>query len=154
MSTPKIIPHKAAKTVAVVGEKYVLLVTGQDTGGKYAIVEGFCTPQGGPPPHFHTREDENFYVLAGEVEFMVEGKLTKVGPGTTVSVPKGTLHTYKALTPGTRILVEVVPAGLEAFFAEVGEPIPNADAPVPPVTEAHIQKVIATAPKYGIEIKL
>ena len=148
MSQPKILPHKSGKSVMVVGETYILLVTGKETNGRYAIFEGLCMPGGGPPPHVHTREDENFYVLEGPVEFMVEGKLTTAATGTTVHVPRGTLHTYKATGANARLLVQVVPAGLEAFFEEVGE------EPGTPVTDAHIQKVMAVAPKYGVEIKL
>jgi quercetin dioxygenase-like cupin family protein len=148
MPGAKIIQHKVGKTVAVVGDTYVLLLTGKDTGGRYAIFEVIGVPNGGPPPHVHTREDENFYVIDGDIEFMIEGKTVQAVAGTFVNVPRGTLHTFKTGKRPARLLVQVCPAGLDAFFEEVGEPVGT------PVTDVHIQKVMAAAPKYGIEIKI
>ena len=148
MATAKVVPHQSSKAVSVVGDQYLPLVSGQETGDRYAIFEVHCVPNGGPPPHIHTREDESFYVIEGAVEFLAGDKMIKAPAGTFVNVPKGTLHTFKTSSQGARMLVQVCPAGLERFFEEVGE------APGTPVTDAHIQKVMATAPKYGIEIKV
>ncbi|HEY8749519.1 MAG TPA: hypothetical protein VIM11_16165 [Tepidisphaeraceae bacterium] len=40
-----------ARTVAVVGDVYQFLATGEDTDGKYALWESVVLPGGGPPPH-------------------------------------------------------------------------------------------------------
>jgi uncharacterized cupin superfamily protein len=52
----------------VVGELLTFKIGGQDADGAFAFVEEVTPPQGGPPPHLHTREDETFYVLEGELE--------------------------------------------------------------------------------------
>lgn len=50
------------RTVAVVGDVYRFLATGEDTDGKYALLEAIVPPGGSPPPHVHSREDEaSFY---------------------------------------------------------------------------------------------
>ena len=54
------------RTIAVVGDVYRFLATGEDTNGKYALWEAVVPPGGGPPPHLHSREEEGFYVLDGE----------------------------------------------------------------------------------------
>src|SRR5262249_32876090 len=59
------------RTIAVVGDVYRFLATGEDTDGKYALWEAFVPPGGGPPPHVHSREEEGFYVLEGEITFVV-----------------------------------------------------------------------------------
>ena len=51
------------RTIAVVGDVYRFLATGQETNGKYAMWEAVVPPGGGPPPHVHSREEEGFYVL-------------------------------------------------------------------------------------------
>ena len=61
----------AGRTVAVVGDVYRFLVTGDETNGKYALWEAIVPPGGGPPPHVHSREEEGFYILAGEITFTV-----------------------------------------------------------------------------------
>lgn len=78
---------------------------------------------GGPPPHIHTREAESFYVLQGEFEFLAEDHWIKAAPGSFVHVPKGSLHTLKNAGDFVgRLLTLVVPAGLDRFFEEAGEP--------------------------------
>ena len=47
-------------TIAVVGDVYRFLATGEDTNGKYALFEALVGPGGGPPPHVHSREEEGF----------------------------------------------------------------------------------------------
>ena len=55
------------RTIAVVGDVYRFLATGADTNGKYAMWEAIVPPGGGPPPHVHSREEEGFYILEGEI---------------------------------------------------------------------------------------
>jgi quercetin dioxygenase-like cupin family protein len=83
------------RTIAVVGDVYRYLVSGDETGGKYALMEAFVGPGGGPPPHIHSREAEGFYILDGEITFNVEGKRIVAGPGMFASVPIGALHSFK-----------------------------------------------------------
>jgi mannose-6-phosphate isomerase-like protein (cupin superfamily) len=61
------------RTIAVVGDVYRFLATGDDTNGKYALFEALVGPGGGPPPHVHSREEEGFYVLEGEITFTING---------------------------------------------------------------------------------
>src|SRR5438132_7538016 len=57
-STPVIRKPAQGRTVAVVGDVYRFLATGEDTNGKYALWEAIVPPGGGPPPHVHSREEE------------------------------------------------------------------------------------------------
>ena len=61
--------------VAVAGDVYTLKLAGADTGGRCSLLEFVVPPGGGPPPHVHTREDEAFYVTAGELTFTVGGDM-------------------------------------------------------------------------------
>ena len=55
------LPH-----IGLVGDTYTILVTGEDTAGKYTLIDMHVPPGGGPPPHRHDFE-EMFTVLDGEV---------------------------------------------------------------------------------------
>ncbi len=57
------------RTISVVGDLYRFLAEGSDTAGKYATFHATVPPGGGPPPHKHSREEESFYVLEGEITF-------------------------------------------------------------------------------------
>ena len=71
-SSPPVIRKPAqGRTVAVVGDVYRFLATGEDTNGKYALWEALVPPGGGPPPHVHSREEEGFYLLEGEITFTI-----------------------------------------------------------------------------------
>jgi mannose-6-phosphate isomerase-like protein (cupin superfamily) len=48
----------------------------------------------GPPLHQHAAEDDSFYVLDGELTFIVDGDEVIAGPGTFVLVPPEVPHTF------------------------------------------------------------
>ena len=142
------------RTVAVVGDVYRFLATGDDTNGKYAIWEAIVPPGGGPPPHVHSREEEGFYVLEGEITFLVGDKRLVASAGTFANVPVGTLHSFKNETNRTaKMLISVAPAGLEKMFFEVGVPMPPGATTAPATTQEEIAKLLQVAPRYGIEMK-
>ena len=143
------------RTIAVVGDLYRFLAVGEDTNGRYALWEAVVPPGGGPPPHVHSREEEGFYVLAGEIAFLLGDKRLVAGPGMFVNMPVGTLHTFKNESgQPARMLITVAPAGLEKMFFEVGQPVAQGANVAPPPTKEDIDKLLAAAPRYGIEIKL
>jgi quercetin dioxygenase-like cupin family protein len=128
-------------------------MTGAETGGAYALIDCRIPPDGGPPPHIHRREDEDFFIIDGELTFYVEGKEVKAPAGTYIHVPRNIPHSFKNMSSKeVRALIWVRPAGLEVFFQEIGTRLPDSSAAPAPVTPADIEKLIATAPKYGIEI--
>jgi quercetin dioxygenase-like cupin family protein len=143
------------RTVAVVGDVYRFLATGGDTNGKYALWEALVPPGGGPPPHVHSREEEGFYVLEGEITILVGDNRLVAGPGVFANMPVGSLHSFKNETDRpARMLISVAPAGLEQMFFEFGVPLPEGSTTALPPTKQEIEKLLSVAPRYGIEIKL
>jgi quercetin dioxygenase-like cupin family protein len=152
---PTLTPPTHGRTVAVVGDVYRFLATGDDTDGKYALWEAIVPHGGGPPPHVHSREEEAFYVLEGEITFQVEGRRFVAGVGTFANIPVGSLHSFRnAGIQTARMLISVAPAGLERMFLEVGRPVPTGTTTAAPPTPAEIEKLLAIAPRYGVEIRL
>lgn len=136
-----------------VGDVYRLLATGDQTGGVFTLAEVRATPDAGPPPHIHHREAEAFFVLAGEVTFQLGDHQVKRTPGTFVQGPRGMPHAFKNTGKSpARMLGYVAPPGFENFLKEFATPLPSFDAPPLPVTPKDIEKLLAVAPKYGIEI--
>ncbi|MCU0982351.1 MAG: cupin domain-containing protein [Pirellulaceae bacterium] len=142
------------QTVAVVGDVYRFMATGVDTDGRYAMFEACVPSGGGPPPHIHSREEESFYVLEGEITFQVGDDRFVAKAGTFANMPVGSLHSFRNDTDKTaRMIVSVAPAGLEKMFLEVGQPVAFGQQ-APPASKAEIEKLLAVAPSYGIEIRL
>ena len=152
---PTIRTPTEGRTVAVVGDVYRFLATGEDTNGKYAMWEAIVPPGGGPPPHVHSREEEAFYVLEGEITFQVGDKRIVASAGMFANMPVGTPHSFKnELGRPAKMLISVAPAGLEGMFFEVGVPLADGATTALPPTKAEIEKLLSVAPKYGIEIML
>ncbi len=155
--TPKYLlrPTTEGRTIAVVGDVYRFLATGDDTNGKYALWEAIVLPGGGPPPHVHSREEEGFYILEGEVTFRVGEERLVATAGMFANMPVGTPHSFKnESSRPARMLISVAPAGLEAMFFEIGIPVPQGATAAPPPSTAEIDKLLEIAPRYGIEILL
>jgi len=140
-------------TFSAVGDVYRLLATGEQTGGAYALCEARVLPGGGPPPHFHRREDESFFILEGEITFTLDGHRVVARAGSFLQSPRNLPHAFKNESSApARMLILTTPAGFDKFLIEIAQPVPSFDSPPLPVTEADIQKLLAVAPKYGIEI--
>jgi quercetin dioxygenase-like cupin family protein len=143
------------RAVAVVGDVYRFLATGEETNGKYTLWEAIVPPGGGPPPHVHSREEEGFYVLEGEITLWVGEKQLVATAGTFANMPVGTPHSFKNQSSLTaRMLISVAPTGLEHMFFEVGVLLAPGTSTALPPTKDEIDRLLAVAPKYGIEILL
>jgi quercetin dioxygenase-like cupin family protein len=134
------------------GDHYTFLVTGEETGGAYFVMEALVPPGGGPPPHVHRREDETFYVVEGEIEFKLGEEVIAAGPGDFVNVPKGTVHRFhNAGTETARLILTFTPAGIERFFEETLERAPNGAQDPPDNIEEVAARYAAAAPRHGLE---
>jgi mannose-6-phosphate isomerase-like protein (cupin superfamily) len=143
------------RTVAVVGDVYRFLAMGDETDGKYALWVAIVPPGGGPPPHVHSREVEGFYILEGTITVMVGERRLEATPGMFVNMPVGTPHGFKnESNQPARMLISVAPAGLEKMFFEFGVPLPEGSTTALPPSREEIEKLLAVAPRYGIEIIL
>ena len=143
------------RRIGIVGDVYRFLATGEETDGKYATFEAIVPPGSGPPPHIHSREEESFLVLEGEITFQLDNERFVAGEGTFLNMPVGSLHCFKNESDKiARLLISLAPAGLEEMFFEVGTPLGDDDNNAPPPSEAEIEKLLEVAPRYGVEIKV
>lgn len=134
------------------GDQLTFLITGKETGGAFFLAEMSVPPGGGPPPHIHHREDEAFHVLEGTLTIQVGGNTITASPGDFAFLPRGIVHCFKNNGDLTaKALVLVTPAGLENFFAEGFDPASDRDTPPPPAGKEMITRLLAVAPRYGIE---
>lgn len=156
MSHPAIIrPPGNGQRIGVVGDTYRILATGEETGGKYAAIEALVPPGGGPPPHVHRREEESFFVLEGELTFQHDEERIVAPAGTFINMPIGSLHCFKNESNDmARMIMTVIPAGLEQMFLEVGQPLPDDSKLASPPSPEAIQKLLEAAPRYGVDIHI
>ena len=97
---------------------FQIKVSGKDTDGSFLIFEHAKMSKGGPPRHFHYKQDEWFYAMEGKFAFEVGDEKFTLQPGDSLFAPRMVPHVWAYLgdTPGT-LLLAVQPAGtLEEFF--------------------------------------
>jgi quercetin dioxygenase-like cupin family protein len=145
------LPH-----IGLVGDPYTVTVSGEDTAGRFCVIDMHVPPGGGPPPHRHDFE-ETFILLEGEMVATFRGKTSTVHAGETLHIPANAPHQFhNAGAAAVRMICICSPAGQEKFFAEVGVPVATRTT-APPKLDAEeeaafISKVVALAPKYRTEM--
>lgn len=142
--------------ISLAGDTYTILLTGEDTAGRYALIDMHVPTGGGPPPHRHDFE-EMFTVLEGEIELTFRGDKNVARAGETVNVPANAPHQFhNASNKPARLLCMCSPSGQEEFFMAVGVPVASRTAPPPELDEAaqaaFIAKAVALAPQYRTEL--
>lgn len=133
----------AGEAYWVMGDMFTYLVTGAESGGSYFTRIADVGPHNGPPPHVHHLEEEQFYVLEGELTFSVGDQTFIVSAGDFLHIPRETVHSFRNGGTPARVLATFSPAGIEGFFREVGEPVKDRLAPLPPVTEETVARLLA-----------
>ena len=154
MGVAHVRPGEGSKSLWVLGELVTCKVSSQRTGGAYSLFEVVTQPGGGPPPHVQHREDEAFYVLEGEYEFLDEGRTIRAGAGSLMYIPKGNLHTHKNAGVGIgRMLMTQTPGGLhERFFEVIGEEAKDTSTPLGSEDPPDMESIAKIAAEYGIEM--
>jgi quercetin dioxygenase-like cupin family protein len=143
--------------LGVVGDTYTVLLSGEQTAGRFALIDMLIPAGGGPPPHRHDFE-ECFHVLEGSVEVTLrDGPPVRLQAGETVNIPANAPHSFRNVADvSARLLCTAVPAGLEAFFAEFGDRVDSRTSPPPALSDeerqVRLRRAMERAPDYGMEL--
>ena len=151
VAQPDTLPH-----IGLVGDTYTITLTGEQTAGRFCVIDMHIPPGGGPPPHRHDFE-ETFILLEGQMEATFRGKKSTIHAGESLNIPANAPHQFhNASGEAVRMLCICSPAGQEKFFLEVGVPVATRTTPPPKLSEkeraAFIEKVKAIGPKYLTEL--
>ena len=123
-------PAGAGRVVSLGAAGVVTLkLVGAESAGNMAAYE-FVIPAAtaGPPLHLHRTWDEAFFVLEGEVTFLIAGQTHAADAGAFVFVPRGVEHTFwNACATLARQLVVFTPSGIEAYFDAASQVLAGAD---------------------------
>ncbi|HEY5918299.1 MAG TPA: cupin domain-containing protein [Chryseolinea sp.] len=124
-------------SVHYIAYTFSFLLSGKDTDGAFSLTHCFFREGKAftPPPHYHTFEDETFYILEGEMEFHLGDNKFMAGAGEVVYLPKNVPHHFNIVSKTVKALLLINPAGLEVFFREFSVPALTLD--LPPVPESN-----------------
>jgi quercetin dioxygenase-like cupin family protein len=129
-----------------------ILLSGEDTGGAYCLLDLRVAPGKGVPRHTHTREDEALFVLSGELEATVGDEIFTLRAGDTLMAPRNIPHQLRnSGTVPNHYLIMFSPSGFEGFLRATSVPAADdAVAPTEPPAIA-IRSVFELASNYGIQ---
>jgi mannose-6-phosphate isomerase-like protein (cupin superfamily) len=145
----QIVPPGAGRTIEFPGVPTRVLLDGPATQGDVAVVEFIVPPRSfGALPHTHSREDEYFYVLNGEVRFLDDDRTVVAPAGTFAAMPRGHLHAFwNASAAPARVLMAVTPGEFVRFFDAVATNLSASKAHDLATVRATIGRLAQT---YGI----
>jgi len=113
----------AGSTLNVLGITHRYKATAAETGGSFSLWEAVFPPGAGAPPHTHSREDEAFYVMSGELLIEIEGEQAprRLSPGGFFFGARGRRHAVRNVGDrSARVLVLSAPScGLDDMFAQL-----------------------------------
>ncbi len=116
----KIIKHNEGKLLNVIGDIQTHKILGSDTNNQLVEWVDDVEPGVGIPPHIHTKEDEIFRVIKGQIEIMINGQTTILEAGDTAFAPKHIPHAWKVVgTEKAKMITSAFPAGIEFMFNEL-----------------------------------
>lgn len=126
----------------------------EETSGQYWAVEGLADKNMAVPLHVHTREDEVWFVIEGEIAFVLGDETILGSAGAFVYIPRNTPHTFYIKSQTARWFGSGVGGNLDQWFFETGEPAKTMTLPPPPPgppTEAAIEAINASLKAYGTD---
>jgi quercetin dioxygenase-like cupin family protein len=101
-------------------------LSGADTGGEYCLLEVSLASGMGVPRHTHTREDEAYYVLSGELEVTVGDEAFILRAGDTLIAPRDIPHQLRnSGKVENHYLLVFSPSGFEEFLKATAVPAPD-----------------------------
>lgn len=117
---PKIINNNEGELLNVLGDIQTHKLVGSETDNQIVEWVSDVEPGVGIPPHIHTKEDEIFRVIKGQVELHIDGKTTILKAGDTAFAPKNIAHSWTVVgTEQARLITSAFPAGIEIMFKEL-----------------------------------
>jgi quercetin dioxygenase-like cupin family protein len=104
------------------GTLWIILAEAKDTGGRFSMMEELARRDSGPGPHKHTWSDETFYMLDGEIAFLIGDEIRTARTGDYLMIPRNTRHAFRVTSDTARFLNSYTPASLEAALVEFAAP--------------------------------
>ena len=142
------------RLVDVGGDRVRIIKRSRETGDDFSVAEVTVYPGGGTPPHIHTREEEAFYILEGELTAYLEGVPRVLKAGAFALLPRWKMHHYRNESDRpARYLITLLPGGFEEAFLDAGIPVTDPNVPPAPPTPEHISRLMDTVQtRYGLQV--
>ena len=130
---------------------WIVLAEAKDSGGRFSMMYEVSAKDSGPGPHKHTWSDETFYMLDGEITFLIGDEIKTARTGDFLMVPRNTRHAFRVASETTRFLNSYTPASLEACLVECAMPATERALP-PKGVSPPIEMTPELLSRYGMDM--
>ncbi|PWR24661.1 cupin domain-containing protein [Zavarzinia aquatilis] len=136
------------KSVIRIGGLELRFLTDEDDSDGRVVMFEFTVPPGSrvPAPHFHVAVDETIYGLDGTTDTTMNGVAHRIGPGDSLFIPRGAVHSHENHGTATaRSLIVLTPGSIgRRYFAEMAVELVGGGKPDP----ARIAAIMA---RHGLQ---
>ena len=127
-----------------------------DNGGAFDLVIAKMRRGTEPPPHVHSREDELFYILSGEMKVYADGEVFQVTAGECMFLPRGKSHAWLITSDEVHLIAVITPGGFFDAINKMNAPAERmevpADADIVTYANADLTETIKVFEQYGIRL--
>jgi quercetin dioxygenase-like cupin family protein len=135
------------------GNLVIVHASGEETDGRFTVLE-FLTPPGDMTPlHSHERAGQITFGLEGEVTVYLSEGAHVLRSGDLIQHPAGVIKTQKVTSSEPARYLDInFPSGFEGFVAAVGTPADSLTLPPPPDEEPDPERLARIAEEHHIKI--
>ncbi|WP_405059531.1 cupin domain-containing protein [Kribbella sp. NBC_01505] len=135
------VPSGTGPTVWAAGDIYTIKARADQTHGGFGLIEATVPAGGGPPPHAHPDEEETFYLLSGELEFLDGEETFLAKAGDFVHIPRGVRHRFHNIgNHAAKMLFFFTPGGVESVIADHAQPAVPGELPPATITDEQLAR--------------
>jgi quercetin dioxygenase-like cupin family protein len=135
------VPSGRGPTVWAVGDIYTIKATGAQTNGGFGFIEATVPAGGGPQAHAHVEQEETFYILDGELEFLDGDHIFTAVAGDFIHVPRGVRHRFTNKgNHAAKMIFMFTPPGPEQIIADYAEPVRPGELPPSQIDDEQIAR--------------
>lgn len=149
---PFFTPAEKGRALWHMGALVEFMAVGEETDGQFWLAQQTGAKGFASPLHQHSREDELFFVMDGELAVHVGDEVFAAEAGAAAFAPRGLPHAFRVVSPTARFLVFSNPAGFEGWFFETGETAGSLVVPPPLEGPPDIGRMISTLAAYGVDL--
>ncbi|KAF7769920.1 hypothetical protein PCIT_a2845 [Pseudoalteromonas citrea] len=139
--------------ISSMGNTYRMILTGEETAGRFSIMEAFVNPGEGGGSHIHHHEDESFLITEGEVIFYEGERRVVANVGTFIMCPPGVKRAFRNESDDiAKMMIFYTPPGIENMIKLDGKSVTeHLIVPYSSTSNKQYKACSQLSKKFGIE---